>query len=86
MIAKEMELARNHRGTLHRSGRKERDRAKWAHERYPGWIKLARGLGDIVEIEVHSRAEDTEWQLLQSMLGFLDRHFAEQIHAVNIQY
>jgi hypothetical protein len=42
MIAKEIELARRNAGTLHRSGPKLKDRAKWVHSKYPGWINLAR--------------------------------------------
>ncbi len=86
LVAKEIELAKKKRGTFHRSAAKERNRAKWTHASYPGWIKIARGMGEIVMIEVYSKKIGTEWQLLQAMLGFLDRHFSGKIRTVHIHY
>lgn len=86
MIAKEIELARRNTGTLHRSGPKLRDRSRWAHSSYPGWINLARSIGGVICVEVKSKKADAEWQLLQSFLGFLDRHFSNDIQSINIQY
>lgn len=87
MIAKEIQLAKKNQGTLHRSGRKIKDRAKWSHSSYKGWINLQRGLGNIVEAELLSTAKrDSEWQLLQSFLGFIDRHFSDKVQNVSIQY
>jgi hypothetical protein len=85
MVAKEVELANKNQGTLHRSGPKQKDRATWKHRSYPGWIKLSRGMGEVVMMEVRSKVQDQEWQLMQSLLGFLDRHFADDIQAINIQ-
>lgn len=34
-------------------------------------------MGEVVMIEVHSKKEGSEWQLLQAILGFVDPHFAE---------
>ena len=86
MVAKEIELAKKNRGTFHRSAAKQRNRAKWSHSNYPGWINTGRGLGEVVLIEVHSKKEGAEWQLLQAILGFLDRHFSDSIRAMNINY
>src|SRR5215470_13385753 len=77
MVAKEVELAHKNRGTFRRTGRKEKNRAKWSHSSYPGWIKLARAMGEVLTIEVHSKKNETEWQLLQAILGFTDRHFSQ---------
>ena len=86
LVAKEIELAKKKKGTLHRKGAKEANRAKWTHASYPGWIKLARGMGQVVMIKIYSKKAGTEWQLLQSLLGFLDRHFAAEIKTINIHY
>lgn len=83
LVRKEAELKRRGLGTWRRSGKKVRDRARWVHSRYPGWIKIARGMGEVVQIEVHS---EVEWQLLDSILGFLDRHFSGEIGSVHIFY
>jgi hypothetical protein len=86
MIAKEIQLAKKNAGTLHRSGSKLKDRTKWVHSTYPGWINLARSIGGVVCAEVKSKKADAEWQLLQSLLGFIDRHFSDKIQSINIQY
>src|SRR5262249_22449174 len=86
MVDKEIELSKNNRGTFFHSAPKAKDRAKWSHRRYAGWIKLARGMGEIVLIEVRSRKTEPEWQLMSALLGFLERHFAENVVAINIQY
>jgi len=67
---------------LHRKGR-----AKWAHQKHPGWVKLARGMGGVVLAEIRTKADpDQEWQLFQAFLGFLDRNFRENLAAINIQF
>jgi hypothetical protein len=86
MVAKEAELSRKNKGTFRRSGKKQHNRAKWVHSSYPGWIKLARGMGEVVQIEVRSKKEGTEWQLVDAIVGFLDRHFSAHLQGVNIQY
>ncbi len=83
LVRKEADLARRDLGTWRRSGKKVRDRAKWLHSRYPGYVKLARGMSETVQIEVHS---EVEWQLLDAILGFLDRHFGEEIRSIHIFY
>ena len=71
IVAKEVELAHKHKGTFHRSGPKEKDRAKWSHANYDGWLNLARSMGEVVAIEV--RSGDAAWRgdgrLLRSHFG-----------------
>jgi hypothetical protein len=87
IVKKEVELYKKNRGTFYRSGTKQRDRAKWAHQKYKGWINLSRGVGEVVTAEVQSKStQDDEWQILHAFLGWLDRHFSDQIKAINIQY
>jgi len=86
LIAKEIELRRKGRGTLHRSGPKKRGREKWTHTTYPGWISLQRGVDGTLAATVHSKAADAESKLLRSMIGFLDRHFREELSSVMISY
>jgi hypothetical protein len=86
LIAKEIELRRRGRGTLHRSGPKKRGREKWTHATYPGWINLQRGVDGTLAAIVHSKAADAEWQLLTSVIGFLDRHFRSELSSVTISY
>ena len=86
LVAKEIELRRKGRGTLHRSGPKKRGHEKWTHKTYAGWINLQRCVGGTLAATVQSKASDAEWQLLRSLIGFLDRHFREQIASVTINY
>ncbi|MFQ5705246.1 MAG: hypothetical protein ACE5HT_14650 [Gemmatimonadales bacterium] len=83
LVRKEADLRRRSLGTWRRSGKKTRDRARWIHSRYSGYIKIARGMGEVVQIEVRS---DVEWQLLDAILGFLDRHFGDEISSIHIFY
>ncbi len=87
MVKKEAAIARANRGTLFRSGPKERDRARWAHTSYKGWINLVRSAGEVVTVEVRSRSEEgDDWQILHAFVGWVDRHFAGKVRAVHIHY
>jgi hypothetical protein len=87
LVKKEIELSRRGKGTFFRNGPKQKNIAKWSHATYKGWIWLERGLGEVVLAELHTRSsKEDDWQLLHAFLGFLDRHFAESIATVNIQY
>ena len=85
LVGTELELRRNGRGTLHRAGAKKAGREKWTHASYPGWITLERR-DDALAAAVHSRAIDDEWKLLRSLIGFLDRHFRDDIASITISY
>ena len=79
---KERELRQRGRGTLHRSGEN-----KWKHVSYPGYIVFYKANSSISIFEVRSKPGSTnEWQLLHSFLGFLDRHFHEEIESITILY
>ena len=86
LVRKEVELRRRQRGTLHRSGPKKRGREKWTHTTYPGWLTLERRIDGTLAAAVHSRAADGGWQLLTSLVGFLHRHFRDEIASVTISY
>jgi hypothetical protein len=84
MVKKEIDLAKRG-GTFYRSAAKERDCAKWSHCKYKGWIKLQRSVGEVVTAEVRSLSKsDDAWQLLHAFIGWLDRHFGEDIEALHI--
>jgi len=59
---------------------------KWKHVSYPGWIRFAAAPGGILVVEIQTRQEDSEWQLLQSFIGYLDRHLGAHIESVSIIY
>jgi hypothetical protein len=86
MIRKQAEIRRGGRGTFSRAGARKRNAARWTHVRYKGSIKLEPGLADAVKVEIKSPERGDETRLLSSFLGWLDRHFGEQVSSVNIQY
>ena len=87
IVKKEVDLFKRGKGTFFRSSAKVKDTAKWSHKSYNGWIWIGRGLGEVVVAELQSKTVSRdEWQLFHAFLGFLDRHFADKIEAINIQY
>ena len=79
LSAKEREL-RGSRTTFFRKSAN-----KWGHKKYKGWINWVEAKGGILVAEIHSKPE-TEWQLLQAFVGYLDRHLSEQIESISITY
>jgi hypothetical protein len=59
---------------------------RWKHTKYPGWIKWDEAPGGILVAEIQSRKEGADWQLLQSFVGYLDRHLGEYIDSISILY
>jgi len=84
LVKKEAEIARRGLGTFVRSGHRVRNSAKWRHKRFKGWVKLGRGLSEIVTAEVHTQSADQDWQLLSAFLGFVDRHFGDKVLVITI--
>lgn len=86
MIRKQAEIRKTGRGTFSRSGARRSGGAKWTHVRYRGSIDLRRGETDAVSAKIKSPDRGDEARLLSSFLGWIDRHFGEQVASVNIQY
>jgi hypothetical protein len=53
--------------------------------RYKGSLALEPG-ADAVKVEIRLPDRGDEARLLSSFLGWLDRHFGEQLSSVSIQY
>ena len=85
MVAEEARLSRKEKGTFRRRGPKRKNSAQWFHIRFGGRLDLKREEGEVVEVKVRSKP-GVEWQLLRAILGFIDRHFAAKVRAINIQY
>src|ERR1700722_724794 len=86
LVKKELALRAKNQGTLRRDGPKKKDEEKWSHSTKNGWVRFQRCLGQVVVATVQARDETEEWQLLNSFIGFLDRHFRESIASVLISY
>jgi hypothetical protein len=86
LVQKELTLRRMNRGTLHRQGPKKKNEEKWGHASKNGWIRFQNCLGHVLTATIQARDEDEEWQLLNSFIGFLDRHFRASIASILISY
>ena len=86
LVSKEVQLRRNHQGTLHRKGTRKTGQDKWHHKSYSGSVTFQRGLGGVVVAQVESRDERDEWQLLTSFVGFLHRHLRDSISNITMTY
>jgi len=87
LIRREIEHRQKARGTFYRVGARKKNEATWHHKQHPGWVKIARGMGGVVLAEIRTKAHPhREWPIFQAFLGFLDRHFGENLAAINVQY
>src|SRR5262245_47636213 len=86
IIKKQAEIRRAGRGTFSRAKARKRKAARWTHVRYKGVVNLEPGLSEAVEVAISSPERGDEARLLSSFLGWLDRHFGEQLSLINIQY
>ena len=59
---------------------------RWVHTKYPGWINWDLAKGGILVAEIQSKKPDAEWQLLQSFIGYIDRHMGYCIQSIMITY
>jgi hypothetical protein len=40
----------------------------------------------MIVAEVQSKRPDSEWQLLQAFIGYVDRHIGQYVQSINIIY
>jgi len=59
---------------------------RWQHKNYSGWINWDEANGGVVVAEIQSKVSNMEWQLLQSFVGYLDRHLGSKIDSITITY
>ncbi len=86
LVRKELILRKRNQGTLHARGGKKRNEEKWIHTKYDGWIRFSGSLGGTLVAVVLSRKAEAEGDLAMSFLGFLDRHFRNEIAAISLSY
>ena len=86
LLAKERTLRESNRGTLHYAGKFKDGSQKWVHTSHKGWIRFQKSLGRILVATVFTRSEGNEWQILQSFVGFLHRHFSASISSITINF
>jgi hypothetical protein len=82
MIKKEAEIRKLRAGAFSRVGAKTLNKATWKHVRFKGRIGLARERSETVTARVRS----ADWQLLTAFIGWVDRHFGDQVQQMTIDY
>jgi len=81
-------LLKNTERTLrgpHTTFQRERE-GRWKHVKYHDWIHGDQAAGGLLVAEIHTRAKDHEWQVMDAFIGYLDRHLGEQIESISIYY
>ncbi len=63
-----------------------RKKRRWVHAKYPGWITWDVSRGGTLNAQVQSKIPESEWQLLQAFVGYLNRHLSENIDSITIRY
>jgi len=63
-----------------------RREGRWTHKIYPGWINWSEAQGGLLVAEIQTRVPDSEWQLLEALIGYLDRNLGENIESITITY
>jgi len=86
LVRKEADIRGKGRGTFFRVGRKAQNAAKWKHKKYSGSIELGRGLSELVTAKIRSTQSESERRLLNSFLGFVDRHCGTDVASITIHY
>jgi hypothetical protein len=59
---------------------------RWKHKKYGGWINWTEARGGVLVAEIQSKVPETEWQLPQAFVGYLDRHLGDHIESISITY
>ena len=82
MVKKEADIRKERAGAFSRVGAKAANKATWKHVRFKGRIKLRREVSETVTAKVSS----ADWQLLSAFIGWVDRHFGDQVQSMHIEY
>jgi hypothetical protein len=86
IVRKQEAIRKNGRGTFSRSGRKRKDSARWTHAKFKGSVDIAGISTELVTAKVKSRVKTDESKLASAFLGWIDRHFGDELVSVTIHY
>jgi len=86
LVKREAAIRRNGRGTFSRRGPARASTAVWNHKRFKGSVNLRREAAELVSAKIRSPTPEDEGKLLKAFLGFVDRHFGDQVATITIHY
>src|ERR1039457_3800089 len=59
---------------------------KWHHKKHNGWVWLRKAMSGVGVVEIETKDEPNDWQILSAFIGFLDRYFKNEISSISINY
>jgi hypothetical protein len=86
LIKREAAIRKNGRGTFSRKGPVRAGAATWSHKKFKGSVSLKREGAELVRAKIRSATLEDEVGLLKAFLGFVDRHFGDQVDTIMIHY
>jgi len=85
IVRKQDAIRKNGRGTFSRKGPKRVNAAHSVHAKFTGSVDLARS-PNAVTAKIKSRDKADESKLCTAFLGWVDRHFGDDLASVTIKY
>jgi hypothetical protein len=86
LVKREAAIRKNGRGTFSRKGPARAGAATWSHKRFKGSVRLTHEGTELVRAKIRSRTPEDEGSLLKAFLGFVDRHFGDEVATITIHY
>jgi hypothetical protein len=86
LIKREAAIRKKGRGTFSRKGPARARTATWSHKRFKGTVSLKREDDELVSAKIRSATPEDEGGLLKAFLGFVDRHYGNQVATITIHY
>jgi hypothetical protein len=86
LVKREAAIRKNGRGTFSRKGPARAGAATWSHKKFKGSVSLKREGAELVTAKIRSGTAEDEVGLVKAFLGFVDRHFGDQVAKITIYY
>jgi len=59
---------------------------RWKHVKYKGWINWGDAGSGIIIAEIKTKNQESEWQILQAYIGYLNRNMGKYIESISIYF
>jgi hypothetical protein len=86
LVKREAAIRKNGRGTFSRKGPVRAGAATWSHKKFKGSVSLKREGAELVKAKIRAGNPEDEVGLLKAFLGFVERHFGDQLDTITIHY
>lgn len=63
-----------------------RNKNKWKHVKFSGWVTVTTASEDILFAKIQSKSETEEGKLFEAFIGYLTRHCGTLIDTLTIYY